>query len=438
MEWATGLGVVGGSFVLLLALGVPVAFTFLFILLAGSIALMGDPIGPYQAVQNLFGSIGSFALAPIPLFVLMGEVLLHSGLAANSLDAINRLIGKVPARLSLVSILAGAIFGMLTGSTMASTAILGTVLVPEMISKGYHRKLIFGPIIASGSLAMIIPPSSLSIVYGTVAQIPVGPLLIAGLLPGFLIAFNYSINIWIRVKLDPSLAPATENISYSRKEKMKIFIIDLLPLAAIIFLVTGIFVIGVGTPTEAAGLGAMGTIVVATCYKRMSWQIIFKSLRGTVKVTSMTLLIIGGSIIFSSLLSYSGITRTVVEFAIGLDVSKYMLLAIMALIVLVLGTIMESVPIIMVTVPMFVPIAASLGFDQIWFAMIMLLCIQVGLATPPFGLLLFVMQGVAPKGTTFKELYMAVIPFLISDLFTIFIIILFPIIVTFLPNLVMK
>ncbi|MHB1405799.1 MAG: TRAP transporter large permease [Desulfitobacteriaceae bacterium] len=438
MDWASGLGIVGGSFAVLLALGVPVAFTFLFILLAGSIVLIGDPVGPYQAVQNLFGSIGSFALAPIPLFVMMGEVMLHSGLAANSLDAISKLIGKVPARLSLVAIVAGAIFGMLTGSTMASTAILGTVLIPEMLGKGYDRKMIFGPIIASGSLAMIIPPSSLTIVYGTVAQIPVGPLLIAGLLPGILVAINYSINVMIRVKFNPSLVPAVENVSYSRQEKMKLFFVDLLPLAVIIFLVTGIFVIGVGTPTEAAGLGALGTIVVAAFYKRMSWQIIFKSVRGTVKVTSMTLLIIGGSVIFSSLLSYSGITRAVVEFAVGLNVSKYVLLAIMAFIVLVLGTIMESVPIIMVTVPIFVPIAAKLGFDQIWFGMIMLLCIQIGLATPPFGLLLFVMQGIAPKGTTFKELYMSVLPFLLSDLITIAILILFPIIVTVIPNLVMK
>ena len=438
MEWASGLGIVGGSFVVLLALGVPVAFTFLFILIAGSIVLIGDPVGPYQAIQNLFGSIGSFALAPIPLFVMMGEVMLHSGLAANSLDAISKLIGKVPARLSLVAIVAGAIFGMLTGSTMASTAILGTVLIPEMLEKGYDRKMIFGPIIASGSLAMIIPPSSLTIVYGTVAQIPVGPLLIAGLLPGILVAVNYTINVMIRVKFNPSLVPKTEHIVYSRQEKMKLFFVDLLPLAIIIFLVTGIFVIGVGTPTEAAGLGALGTIVVAAFYRRMNWGVIFKSVRGTVKVTSMTLLIIGGSVIFSSLLSYSGITRTVVEFAVGLNVSKYVLLAIMAFIILVLGTIMESVPIIMVTVPIFVPIAAKLGFDQIWFGMIMLLCIQVGLATPPFGLLLFVMQGIAPKGTTFKELYMSTLPFLLSDLIRITILIIFPIIVTVIPNLVMK
>ncbi len=438
MEWASGLGIVGGSFLVLLALGVPVAFTFLFILLAGSIVLIGDPVGPYQMVQNLFGSIGSFALAPIPLFVMMGEVMLHSGLAAKALDAISKLIGRVPARLSLVAIVAGAIFGMLTGSTMASTAILGTVLIPEMMQKGYDRKLIFGPIIASGSLAMIIPPSSLTIVYGTVAQIPVGPLLIAGLLPGILIAVNYTINVMIRVKFNPSLAPPSEIVTYSRQEKMKLFFVDLLPLAIIIFLVTGIFVIGVGTPTEAAGLGALGTIVVAAFYKRMNWDTIFKSVRGTVKVTSMTLLIIGGSVIFSSLLSYSGITRTVVEFAVNLPVSKYVLLAIMAFIVLVLGTIMESVPIIMVTVPIFVPIAAKLGFDQIWFGMIMLLCIQVGLSTPPFGLLLFVMQGIAPKGTTFKELYMSGIPFIISDLITITILILFPIIITVIPNLVMK
>lgn len=437
-QYASTLTVVGGSFVLLMALGLPVAFVFLFILLAGSIVLIGSPTGPYASVMSLFGSIGTFSLSPIPLFVLMGEVLLHSGLAVRSLDALSKLIGKLPARLSIISNIGGALFGLLSGSTMASTAVLGTVLVPEMQKRGYSKAMSFGPILASGSLAMIIPPSNITVIYGTVAQVPIGPLLIAGVIPGFLIALNYMINILIRVKLNPALAPDYEVAQVSIQEKLRLFFVDLLPLSAIIFLVTGIFLVGIATPTEAAALGAVGTIIMAALYRSLNREVLLKSLKGTVTITSMTLLIIGGSEIFSQLLSYSGLTRAAVEFAMGLNLPPMGVLALMILIILILGCIMESVPIIMVTVPIFVPIAAQLGFDPIWFGMIMLLALEIGLITPPFGLLLFVMKGVAPEGTAFSDLYRSSFPFVISDLITILLLILFPPLVTWLPSLLMK
>lgn len=438
MEYATALTVVGGSFLVLLAIGLPVAFTFLFILLVGSLVLIGSPTGPYASVMSLFASIGSFSLTPIPLFVLMGEVLLHSGLAVKSLDSLSRLIGRVPARLSILSNMGGALFGLLSGSTMASTAVLGTVLTPEMQRRGYHNKMIFGPIVASGSLAMIIPPSNLTVIYGTVAQVPIGHLLIAGIIPGILIAINYSINILLRVKLNPSLAPGYELEKNSAGEKLRMFLVDLFPLTGIIFLVTGIFIIGVATPNEAAALGALGTVVMAAAYKKLTREVIIKSIKGTVTITTMTLLIIGGSEIFSQLLSYSGLTRAAVEFAVGLNLPPYGLMAIMILVVLLMGCIMESVPIIMITVPLYVPIAAYFGWDPIWFGMVMLLCIQVGLITPPFGLLLFVMRGVAPKGTTFKDVYVSALPFVISDLITISLLISFPFLATWLPKVLLK
>jgi len=438
LEYAAAVTVVGGSFFALLAMGLPVAFTFLFILLVGSIVLVGSPTGPYAAVMSLYASIGSFSLTPIPLFVLMGEVLLHSGLALKSLDSLSRIIGKIPARLSILSNVGGALFGLLSGSTMASTAVLGTVLTPEMQRRGYHNKMIFGPIVASGSLAMIIPPSNLTVIYGTVAQVPIGPLLIAGIIPGILIAINYSVNILLRVKLNPSLAPNYEVEEIGLREKLRMFMVDLFPLSGIIFLVTGIFIIGVATPNEAAALGALGTVLMAAAYRKLTREVIVKSIQGTVTITTMTLLIIGGSEIFSQLLSYSGLTRAAVELAVGLNLPPFGLMAIMVFIVLILGCIMESVPIIMITVPIFVPIAAYLGWDPIWFGMVILLCIQIGLITPPFGLLLFVIRGVAPKGTTFKDVYNSAYPFVISDLITIGLLIAFPFLATWLPKVLLK
>lgn len=423
---------------ILFALGMPVAFAFLAVMLGASIVLMGTPVGPYQTIHSLFDSIATFSLTPIPLFVLMGEVMTHSGLATQSLDALSKLVGKIPARLSILANMAGALFGMLSGSTAASTAVLGSSLVPEMLKRGYSKTLTYGPIMAAGGLAMIIPPSNIAVIYGTIAEVPVGRLLIAGFIPGFIMALHYILLILIRVKFNPSLAPPYEVPKISLQEKLRLILVDLLPLSIIVFLVTGIFVIGVATPTEAAALGAVGTTIVTAFYRRLNWQVIYRSVRGTVTITAMILLIIGGSQIFSQLLSYSGLTQAVVNWATGLSVPPMILLISMILVVVVLGCFMESVPIIMVTAPIFVPIANHLGFDPIWFGVIMLISLEVGLLSPPFGLVLFIMKGVAGERATMGDIYRSAIPFVLCDALAITWIILFPSLALWLPNHMLK
>lgn len=429
------LYVIGIPFVVLLFMGMPVAFVFLFIMMGASLVLMGDPVGPYMTINSFFNSVGKFTLAPVPFFVLMGELLLHSGLAAQSLDALSKLLGKIPGRLAILTNLAGALFGLLTGSTMASTAVMGSVLGPEMKARGYSKQMTYGPILASGGLAMIIPPSSLAIVYATTAEIPIGPLLIAGLLPGILMAVNYATNIMIRVLINPSLAPAYDVEPVPLKEKLRVIVTDLLPLGFIIFAVTGIFVLGIATPTESAALGAVATVLVTMAYRKLNWEVWLKSIKGTVTIATMTLFIVGGSEIFSRLLSYSGLSATMLEFLSGLDVPPLGLLTIMLGIVVVLGTFMESVPIILIVTPIFVPLASLLGFDQIWFAVLVLIAIQIGMTTPPFGMLLFVMKGIAGDDVTMGDMYRTALPFVISDLITITLIILFPAIALWLPSL---
>ena len=230
MELLSSLLFIVAPFAVLLALGLPVAFTFLFIMMVASISLMGSPVGPYMTVLSLFDSIATFSLAPVPLFVLMGEMLLYSGLAVRSLNAISKLVGKVPARLSILANIGGSFFGMVSGSTMASTAVLGSTLVPEMRRQGYSKALSFGPVLAAGGLAMIIPPSSLAIIYGTIAQISIGKLLIAGAIPGFIMAFNYIMMILLRVKLNPNHAPICEVTKIPVREKMRLIFVDLVPM----------------------------------------------------------------------------------------------------------------------------------------------------------------------------------------------------------------
>jgi tripartite ATP-independent transporter DctM subunit len=246
------------------------------------------------------------------------------------------------------------------------------------------------------------------------------------------------IQIYIRVKLNPSLTPTYEVPRVPLREKLRLFFVDLLPLSGIIFLVTGVFVVGVATPTEAAALGTMGTVVMAAFYRRLNRRVVMRAIRSTVTITAMTLLIIGGSGIFSQLLSYAGITRGTIAFATGVNLPPLGILFIMSIIVFVLGCFMESVPIMMVTIPMFVPISNKLGFDPIWFGVVMLICLQIGLTTPPFGLLLFVMKGVVPPGTTFSQLYKSALPFVISDCASITLVILIPQLALWLPNLIFK
>ncbi len=442
MDISLALLLIGVPFIILLAVGMPVGFTFLFIMLSSSYVLMGPMVGPYATISSFLDSIGVFSLAPVPLFILMGEVLLQTGLATQSLDALSKLLGKIPARLAILATMGGALFGMLSGSTMASTAMLGSSLVPEMRRRGYSKAMSIGPVLASGGLAMIIPPSSLAVIYGTTAKIPIGRLLLAGLIPGIIMALNYTINILVRVKLNPSLAPPYDPEVVPFREKIRLLVVDLLPMTFIVFLVTGIFILGIATPTEAAALGAIGTIVVSMFYRKMNFGILVKSVKGTVVVTTMTLFIIGGSQIFSQLLAYTGVTQQVVQMLTQMEYSPYIMLLIMMGIIIVLGTFMESVPIIMITVPIFVPVATALGFNQIWFGVIMLICMQIGMTTPPFGLLLFVMKGcvgssMGEEEVTMGDMVRAAFPFLISDTISVLLVILFPILALWLPNMLM-
>lgn len=425
------------SFLILMFMGMPIAFIFIMIMMGLSNIIAG-PAGTNMTVMGMFTNLATFSFAPIPLFVMMGAALSQCGIARRSLDAVGKLMGKMPARLSILATVGGALFGMLSGSTAVSTVIIGNMLAPEMRARNYSKKLTYGSILASGSLDMILPPSALMVIYATAAQISVGRILLAGFIPGFLMAGAFCAYILLRVKLKPHEAPPYDPTPVPRREKIISFFRDLTPAAIIIFLVTGVFILGIATPTEAAALGALGTMIIGFFYKSMNWKILIKILKDTVITSTMILLIIGGACVFSQLLSYTGFTQYAIGGLSSLNVSPYGMLAIMIGVVLIMGCFMESVPIIMMTVPIFVPVAAAMGFDQIWFGILMLIAIQMGLTTPPFGLLLFVMKGVAGRDATMKDISLAGLPFLICDIIIVLILILFPAIVTYIPSLLIK
>lgn len=435
MEWWLILSVLLGCLVLLLITGIPVSFAFFFLNIIGAYIFMGGTLGLQQLVLGIYNSLTSFTLAPVPLFVFMGEVLFQSGMAMRTLEVLDKWMGRLPGRLSLLTIGGGTIFSNLSGSTMANTAMLGSLLVPEMMRRGYSKSMALGPILGTGGLAMIIPPSAIAIILGTLARISIGGLLIAGILPGLLMATLYASYVIIRCWLNPSLAPSYDVSETSWREKIVGLFKYVIPLSSIVFLVVGLIFLGIATPTEAAAMGALGSIILAACYRGLNLVVIKRAVDGALRVTVMTLLIIAGSVTFSQILAFTGASRGLAEYVVNLPFSPLLLLIAMQILLLVLGAFMDQISMMMITIPIYMPIVHGLGFDPLWFGILMLINLEIAFTSPPFGLLLFVMKGVAPEGTTIGDIYKSVIPFMICDVIVMALIMIFPQIALWLPGL---
>ncbi|MEI9478277.1 MAG: TRAP transporter large permease subunit [Deltaproteobacteria bacterium] len=433
MEWWVVLSFFFGGVILILLSGFPVAFAFLTLDLLGVLIFMGLP-GLQNISLHIFSSLASFIIAPVPLFILMGEVMYHSRLADSTLDVLDRWLGRVPGRLGVLAAVSGTIFAATSGSSMANTAMLGTVLLPEMRKRGYSVSMSVGPIIGSGGLAMLIPPSALAVVLASIAQISVGGLLMAGVLPGVILGAMFSAYIIIMAMLKPSLAPPYPVSPTTLREKLLLTLKHLVPIAFIIFMVIGVIVLGLATPTEAAASGAIATVLVSIAYRRFTWEMVKKSLRGSTEITVMVFMIIAASKTFSSVLAYTGASTGLSKVVVGLDVHPIVVLIIMQVIIGILGCFMEGVSIMMITLPVFMPIAYTLGFNPIWFGVLMLINIEMGQLTPPFGMLLFVMKGVAPPDVTMEQIIKASVPYMIFDALIMAMIMIWPQIALWLPG----
>ncbi|SNC64770.1 TRAP transporter, DctM subunit [Marinobacter sp. es.048] len=435
MAWHEALLFLLSVVLILMLIGAPVAFAFIGANLVGAWYFMGGSAGLTQVLNNGFGALSNFGLVPIPLFLLMGELFFRTGLGMRMFNAIDQLMGRVPGRLSYVTVVGGTAFSTLSGSSMGSTALLGSLLVPEMERRGYKRYMSIGPILGTGGLAIIIPPSAIAVLLATLAKIDIGDVLIGGIIPGLLLAALYMLTIWLKTKLNPQAAPAYDVETVPLAQKLKIFGRDILPMLSIIVMIVVMMLSGFATPSESAAFGALGVIVLAALFKGLSLKSFKLSVIGALKVTLMAYLIVFGSATFSQLLAFSGASSGLIQWAVSFDLSPLLMLLAMFLVLLALGTFMEAISIMMITVPFFFPLAESLGFDLVWFAIITLVALEVGFSTPPLGLNLFVMKGVAPPGTTMREIYMASIPYIACSLLLVALMIIFPDIVTWLPGL---
>ena len=433
MEWYWAAAILFGLGIALMMLGLPVAIAFFATNIVAAVLFMGGGQGIAQVINNGFGAMTNFALVPIPMFLLMGELFYHTGLATKCFNAADKLLGNVRGRLAYVTLIGGTAFAGPAGSSMGACALLGTLMVPDMMKRGYNKYLSIGPIMGVGGLAVIIPPSALTVLLATLGRTDVSDLLIAGIIPGLVLALMYGVLIWAWTVIDPSAAPAYAAEPVPRREKVRLFFVDVIPMVAIIVFSVIIMIVGWCTPTEAAALGAVSVVALAACYGTMTWQAFVKSVEGALRVTVMSFLIIFGSATFAQVLAFTGASSGLMNWGLGFNLEPMGMLMIMIGIILFLGCFMDQLSMMLLTAPIFFPLAQTLGFDLTWFGLIMLLALEIGYTTPPFGLLLFVMKGVAPPGTTMRDIYLAGMPFIACVMLLIALIIVFPPLATWLP-----
>ncbi|WP_299739135.1 TRAP transporter large permease [uncultured Roseobacter sp.] len=435
MEWFEALALLLGAILFLMAMGMPVALAFLAANILGAWVFMGGDRGVTQLLNNGFGSLTKYALVPIPLFLLMGEIFFHTGLGGRMFNAIDKLLGRLPGRLSYVTVLGGTAFSTLSGSSMGSTALLGSLMVPEMSRRGYKSHMSIGPILGTGGLAIIIPPSALAVLLATLAQIDVAALLIAGVIPGLILASFYIATIWVQTKIDPAAAPAYDVVPMGFGQKLALLLREVVPMVGVMVVIIVLMIRGFVTPSEAAAFGALGVLILAAVFRCLTLEAMRKSVVGALRVTLMAYLIVFGSATFSQLLAFSGASRGLVNWATSFELAPLAMLMVMFAVLLLLGMFMEQISMMLLTVPIFFPLAQTLGFDPVWFGLIMLLALEISFTTPPFGLLLFVMKGVAPKGTTMRVIYTSAFPFIGCSLLLVALLIAFPQIALWLPSL---
>ncbi|MGI9483479.1 MAG: TRAP transporter large permease [Hyphomicrobiales bacterium] len=443
MEWYFALAFLLGMVLFFMFIGVPVALAFLAANMIGATYFMGGSgdlftqmsRGIGQLANNAIPTVTTFNLMPVPMFLLMGEIFFFTGLAERMFGAIDRLMGRLPGRLSFVTVAGGTAFATLSGSSMGSTALLGSLMVPEMQKRGYKKHMAIGPILGTGGLAMLIPPSALAVLLATLANLDVGKLLIAGVVPGLVLACFYAMLILAMCLIDPEAAPPYEVAETSWLNRFKLFFGDVLPMLSIVVGVILLILNGWATPSESAAFGCLGVMILAVIYKKLTWQAMLKSIHGALRVTTMALLIIFGSATFSALLAFSGASSGLIRWATGYDLEPVTMLLVMFCILLVLGMFMDQLSMMLLTVPIFFPLAQTLGFDLIWFGVVILLALEISFTTPPFGLLLFVMKGVSAPGTTMRDIYVSALPYMACAIVLVGLLIIWPQIALWLPNI---
>lgn len=417
--------------VIIMLLGTPIGIAMGLVGFCGFAYVAGADaaLGVLKTVP--YSTAASYALSVIPLFVLMGQFAFYSGLSKELYDAAYKWLGRFPGGMAMATIAGCAGFAAICGSSPATAATMGTVALPEMKKYKYHPGLATGSIAAGGTLGILIPPSVGFILYGVITQQSIGKLFLAGIIPGIVLAALFILTIWLVVLKRPDLGPPGPRVSFREKLMATGRTWGILLL---FFVVIGGMLLGVFSPTEAAAVGAFGAMFMAFAKGLMKWRVLVDCLLDTGRVTAMIFLILIGAMIFGYFLAVTKLPMQLADFLTGLDMPRYVILTGIILIYMFLGCIMDSLAMVLLTVPIFYPVVTGLGFDPIWFGVIMVIIMEQGLITPPVGLNVFVIGGIA-RDTELYTIFRGIFPFWITMLIMIVILVIFPQIALFLPNL---
>ena len=404
--------------------------------IAGALSLLiftSYPLGDIVAKVS-FSANESFILVAVPFFVLMGELLLHSGISQRLYNGITPWISGIPGKLLHTNVVVSSLFAAMVGTSAAPTAAVGAIAIPELKQRGYDPNISVGTLAGAGTLGLLIPPSSPMIIYGAMVGDSVGQLFIAGLIPGLILALLFMSYIAIVSILRPSLVPV-EDKRYSWKERLKA-LNQVLPAFFVIASVLGLIYGGVVTPTESAAIGVLAALFVCLIYKTLNWKMVKASLLATVRITCMIMFIITGASILRTAVAYLRIPNELVSLVVSLHLSPYIVLTAIILVYLFLGCLFDAVSMLVLTLPIVHPLIITLGFDSIWFAVIVVILIEAAQITPPLGFNLFVLEKIS--GTPVFTIAKYSIPFLLIMLFLIVILTIFPEIATWLPSTMIK
>ena len=434
MEWYTTL-ILGMAILFVMFLsGAPIFLAFLAAILLGVYFVIG-PAGFPLFANSVLDTATTTSLASIPLFILMGELLFRSGTMDVLFDSIDKLVGKVRGRQYVLVVVLSAVFGALSGVAMAVAAMLGRAIMPGMHDRGYDRSIAAGLIIGGASLAPIIPPSLLAIIVGSLADVSIAKLLIAGVIPGLFIGGIFLVYVFIRIGMNPSLAPgnvAGERAEVTPMEKLTA-IVRIMPFLIVIFSVMGFIMLGIATPSESAATGVVGSLLTAAIYRKLSFRMISDSLMAAITVSAMILAIMAMSKMFTQLLAFTGATGELVNLVANLGYSPIVMLLIMLAVPFILCMFIDTIAVILLTIPIYQPVVTALEFDPVWFWLLFLVNITLGAITPPFGYTLFAFKAVVPD-MSISQVYRATWPFVGLFLLGIALIVAFPAIATWLPN----
>ncbi len=434
MEWYTTL-ILGMAILFVMFLsGAPIFLAFLAAILLGVYFVIG-PAGFPLFANSVLDTATTTSLASIPLFILMGELLFRSGTMDVLFDSIDKLVGKVRGRQYVLVVVLSAVFGALSGVAMAVAAMLGRAIMPGMHDRGYDRSIAAGLIIGGASLAPIIPPSLLAIIVGSLADVSIAKLLIAGVIPGLFIGGIFLVYVFVRIGMNPSLAPgnvAGERAEVTPMEKL-IAIVRTMPFLIVIFSVMGFIMLGIATPSESAATGVVGSLLTAAIYRKLSFRMISDSLMAAITVSAMILAIMAMSKMFTQLLAFTGATGELVNLVANLGYSPIVMLLVMLAVPFILCMFIDTIAVILLTVPIYQPVVTALEFDPVWFWLLFLVNITLGAITPPFGYTLFAFKAVVPD-MSISQVYRATWPFVGLFLLGIALIVAFPAIATWLPN----